>query len=82
MSTRNVTDNLTAHLAIQNLMNRYTNAVNQRNWSESAGRFRYRRRLGLRRSANGRPGIPLQRSGGLCEWDRGLARPLRVLRAE
>ena len=32
MSTRNVTDNLTAHLAIQDLLNRYTNAVNQRDW--------------------------------------------------
>jgi hypothetical protein len=30
MSTRNVTENLAAHLAIQNLLNRYTNAVNQR----------------------------------------------------
>ena len=33
MSTRNVTENLAAHLAIQNLINRYTNAVNQRDWS-------------------------------------------------
>ena len=32
MSTRNVTDNLAAHLAIQDLLNRYTNAVNQRDW--------------------------------------------------
>jgi len=33
MGTRNVTDNLAAHLAIQDLLNRYTNAVNQRDWA-------------------------------------------------
>jgi hypothetical protein len=33
MSTRNVTENLIAHLAIQDLLNRYTNALNQRDWA-------------------------------------------------
>src|SRR3954454_5461341 len=32
MSTRNVTDNLAAHVAIHDLLNRYTNAVNRRDW--------------------------------------------------
>ena len=33
MSTRNVTEHLSAHLSIQDLLNRYTNAVNQRDWA-------------------------------------------------
>lgn len=34
MSTNNVRDNLAAHMAIVDLLNRYTDAINQRNWSE------------------------------------------------
>src|SRR5208282_472546 len=34
MSTINVNENLAAHVAILNLLNRYTDAVNQRDWAE------------------------------------------------
>lgn len=34
MTTVNVTTNLAAHMAILDLLNRYTDAVNQRDWAE------------------------------------------------
>ena len=33
MSTRNLVENLAAHLAIRELLDRYTNALNQRDWA-------------------------------------------------
>lgn len=33
MSTRNVVENLASHLAVHDLLDRYTNAVNQRDWA-------------------------------------------------
>lgn len=33
MSTRNVTENLSAHMAVRDLLDRYTNALNQRDWA-------------------------------------------------
>ena len=39
MSTKNVIENLAAHLAIRDLIDRYTNAINQRTWAEIEGLF-------------------------------------------